>query len=109
MSLKRLRNHFAQQSVGYAALIIALGGGTAYAAGTIRSQDIVDDSITSADIMDARRVGHQQLGGLKTSDIQEDAVITSRLADNSVSGNGGGRMAQSSGLDGSGTRGRKLA
>ena len=62
--LSRLRSHAAQHVVGYIALAIAISGGTAYAANEWTGDNIVDDSLTAADI-DESTLGVQDTGVVK--------------------------------------------
>jgi hypothetical protein len=83
---RRLTGHLRRHAVAYAALFVALGG-TAYAADTIGSQDVIDDSLTSADIQDFQACGRSEClftGGLGSNDLQPNAVITTRLANEAV-------------------------
>jgi hypothetical protein len=73
--LGRLGRHHST-AAAYAALILALGG-TAYAAATITSEDIVDETIQSQDIA-AQAVG--------TDEIGTEAVTLDRLHGGSVTG-----------------------
>jgi hypothetical protein len=61
-------------AVAYLALFIALGG-TAYAANTVGSDDIIDDSIQSVDIKDK---------DVKAVDLAKGAVTTAAVKDNSL-------------------------
>jgi hypothetical protein len=57
------------------ALVVALGTGSAYAANTIGSDDIIDESIQSVDIKN---------GQVKTADLGASAVTSPRIADAAV-------------------------
>jgi hypothetical protein len=59
----------------FLALTIALGTGGAYAAATIGSADIIDDSIQSVDIKN---------GEVKNTDIATNQITTSRIHDDGV-------------------------
>ena len=59
------------------ACIAALGTGTAYAADTIGSADIIDESILSADIKNAE---------VKGTDLASGAVTGSKVLDNALTG-----------------------
>jgi hypothetical protein len=69
------------------ALIIALAGGTAYAAATIGSDDVIDNSLKSVDVRDgtlkAVDVADGSLGG---ADLKDASVGAADLAPGSVSG-----------------------
>jgi hypothetical protein len=71
----------------FLALTIALGTGGAYAAATIGSEDIIDNSIQSVDIKDGQ-VRNTDLGTnqITTSRIHDDGVTNPDLAANSVDG-----------------------
>ncbi len=77
--LKKLGRHLAQQYIGCIALVFALSG-TAYAAATIGSADVIDNSLKSVDI---KNDGAQD-GGLRSEDIAGDALVAADLASNSV-------------------------
>ena len=65
--LRRLGSHLRDQWMGALALFLVIAGGTAYAANTVLSSDIVD-------------------GQVKTPDLANGAVVTEKLADGAVSG-----------------------
>ena len=76
----------------FLALTIALGTGTAYAANTVGSDDIINESIKSVDLKNAEvksadiaanavGVGQIAPGGVQTSDLDADAVDTSKILD----------------------------
>ena len=48
--LRRFTSHVRHQWMGALALFLVLAGGTAYAANTIGSSDIIDESILSRDV-----------------------------------------------------------
>ena len=56
------------------ALVIALGGGAAYAANTIGSSDIIDESIQSVDLKN---------GQVRTADVVNDGLTGADIKDNS--------------------------
>ena len=64
-------------AVSTLALVVALGGGTAYAAARIGSGDIVDDSIRSRDLHD---------GDVRGRDLAAASVTSPKLAAGSVDG-----------------------
>ncbi len=88
----RVPNH--STAVAYLALFVALGG-TAYAAATITGADVVDESLTSADIKNLT-VGTNELafdsvqgnriknGGIPGGKLGASAVTTSNLKDAQV-------------------------
>lgn len=66
-------------------LLLVLGGGTAYAAATIGSDDIIDDSVRSVDLQnnDVRGVdvANNSLGGLDVDESELGKVPSARNAD----------------------------
>jgi hypothetical protein len=71
---KKVRQHIRSNVIGYLALFVALSG-TAYAAGTIGSDDIIDESILSQDIKNAE---------VKNPDLAPDSVGTGKIFDGTV-------------------------
>ena len=72
----RLGEHIRSNAVGYVALFVALGGGTAYAldgSNTVFSDDVVDGEVKTQDIRT-----------VVTDDLADGAVTTPKLADGSV-------------------------
>lgn len=74
--INRTIGHLRRNAIGCLALFIALGGG-AYAASTIGSSDIIDESIQSVDVKN---------GQITSADIGADALKREDLAPNSVGG-----------------------
>src|SRR3954447_2794981 len=73
---RRLRRRLTFANVcSFLALTVALGTGGAYAANTVGSDDIIDDSIQSADIKNAQ---------VKNPDLGADAVATGKIKDGDV-------------------------
>jgi catabolite regulation protein CreA len=72
--MSRTRSYLRQNVLGLIAIFIALGG-TAYAANTVGSSDIIDDSILSADI---------KTNNVRSDDIQGNAVSSSKLDSGAV-------------------------
>src|SRR3954470_10250149 len=63
------------------ALIIALGAGTAYAANTVRSSDIVDGQVMNADIgANAVSTGKINDGAVTSNDIRTGSVRSAEIA-----------------------------
>ena len=79
--MSRILVHVRRNVVGYLALFVALGG-TAYAAGTVGSDDIIDDSIRSIDVKDATDTG----GGLTAADLRPASVGSSEARDDGLTG-----------------------
>jgi hypothetical protein len=93
-TMRNLRRHltFANIAAGFA-LVIALAGGTAYAANTVLSSDIVNGEVKSADVSDANGVRSvdvrddtQTGGGLSAVDLTPDSVGTSEILADAVRG-----------------------
>jgi hypothetical protein len=83
----RLLQHFRSQFVGYIALVIAIGGGTAYAANTIGSSDIIDESILSQDVKNGE-IASADLkdSGVQGGDVRASTLNRSDVADESLTG-----------------------
>jgi hypothetical protein len=80
------------QWAGLLALFLVIAGGTAYAANTIGSSDIIDGQVFSVDVRDDTLNN----GGLAAVDLRSDSVRTSEVANNSLSG---ADIANQSGVD----------
>ena len=97
----RVIAHLRQQWMGALALFLVLTGGVAYAANTIGSSDVINESLRvdlknndilgadiksnqvySADVRDDTLTG----GGLGTADLKAGSVRTSEVANNSLAG-----------------------
>ena len=67
------------------ALVVALTTGTAYAAATITSADIVNGTIAQADVA-ANSLGTRVIkdGGVKTQDLRDGAVTSADVLDQSI-------------------------
>lgn len=76
--------HLRQQWMGGLALFLVLGGGTAYAAATIGSEDVFDNSLRSVDIRNDTSTN--PLGGLVGADLRPESVGTSEVANDSLTG-----------------------
>jgi hypothetical protein len=88
MSLfKRLGRHARANVVAYLALFISLGGTGAYAANTIGSSDVIDESLLSQDFKNGE-VKNADIGGnqVTTTKIKAGNVFESDLADGAVTG-----------------------
>jgi hypothetical protein len=90
--LGKLQRHFLNNVVGYVALFVALGG-TAYAANTIGSADVIDESLLSQDIKDGSLTGADIKGtrtpafvdgSLDTYDIRNKSLLSSDIATNTL-------------------------
>lgn len=76
-----LRTHFTYANVtSTLALAIALGGGAAFAAATIGSRDVINNSLKSIDIRDDSSEG----GGLLSEDIAQNTINETDLGPASV-------------------------
>lgn len=78
--LRRLARYIKQNAIACLALFVALGGTGAYAANTIKTGDIVDDQVTSADVRDDR-LG---FGGLGAKDLGPYSVGKSEIDSQTV-------------------------
>ena len=67
-------------SVATLALVIAVAGGTAYAANTVFSADIVDGEVKTADVRNDTLSG----GGLTAADLRNGSVGNTEIADGGV-------------------------
>ena len=80
-----IRSHLTYANVAATlALVIAIGGGSAYAANTVFSSDIVDNQVYSADVRNDTLAG----GGLAAADLRPASVGTSEVRNDSVPGGG---------------------
>ena len=78
--LERLRPRSAYDVIALLALFVAVGTGGAYAANTIRSEDIVDGEVKNADIgANAMTSSKLANGSVQNSDLGPDAVTTSKI------------------------------
>ena len=83
--MRALRNRLTYANVvATLALVIAVVGGTAYAANTVFSSDIVDDQVRSVDVRNDTLSG----GGLTAADLRAGAVGTSEVLDDTATGGG---------------------
>jgi hypothetical protein len=85
--LKRVKDGLSFANVcSFLALMIAVGTGSAYAADTIFSTDIVDGEVKSVDIAD-NAVGPAKIpsGGVGLAELATGAVSSTKIADGSVS------------------------
>src|SRR4051794_31191938 len=73
--LRKLRPRSAYDVMAAIASFIAVAGGTAYAANTIGSADIIDESIQSVDVKN---------GEVKNPDLGTNSVTSSRIATGNV-------------------------
>src|SRR5215217_5370895 len=73
----RIAAYLRQNAVAFLALFIALGGVGAYAADTIGSSDVIDDSLLSADIHDAT---------LRNIDLAPETIGSGHVKDESLTG-----------------------
>ena len=87
--LDQVRNQWA----GFLALFLVLAGGTAYAANTIGTSDVIDNSLLSADLKDNAAVATGDVindtasgGGLRAGDLSPGSVGASEVRDNSLTG-----------------------
>ena len=92
---KRISAHVRSNVIAYLALFVALGGTSAYAANTIGSDDVVNDSLMSEDVQNGTLtrsdLAPSTLTGtyvlddsLSFHDLALGTIVNSRLADNGV-------------------------
>ena len=95
--LKRLRPGSAYDVIAVLALFIAVGTGGAYAANTIGSCDVIDESLLSQDLKNGEvknaDIGGNQVtttkikaGNVFNSDLAPDAVTGAKVLDDSLTG-----------------------
>jgi hypothetical protein len=68
------------QWMGALGLFLVIAGGTAYAANTIRSSDIINNQVFSADVRDDTLTG----GGLTAADLRSGSVGAAEISDGGV-------------------------
>ena len=79
--MRRIRSRLTYANVvATLALVIAVAGGTAYAANTVLSTDIVNDQVYSADVRNDTLAG----GGLTAADLRNGSVGNTEIADGGV-------------------------
>ena len=81
---EKIRKLVQQQWAGLIALFLVLVGGTAYAANTIGSADVIDNSLISADIRNDTATS--PTGGLVAADLRAGSVGTSEVGTNALTG-----------------------
>ena len=86
-----IRDHIRSNIVGYLALFVALGGGTAFAANTVFSEDIVNGQVFTNDISNSNGVRSADVrddtepdGGLAAVDLAPGSVAGSEIAADAV-------------------------
>ena len=80
----RIRAHLRTHVIGYVALFVALSG-TAYAANTVGSQDIINGEVKSVDIGNTEvKSADIGAGEVMNQDIADDAVDRLAIADDAV-------------------------
>jgi hypothetical protein len=85
--LERLRPRSAYDVIALLALCVAVGTGGAYAANTVRSEDIVDGEVMNADIgANAMTSSKLANGSVQNADLGPDAVTTSKIKAGNVGG-----------------------
>jgi len=85
-----IRNHLRSHAIGYVAIFIALTG-TAVAANTVRTEDIVNGQVRTEDISNANGVRSADVrddtfgeGGLEAVDLSPESVGSSEILDGAV-------------------------
>ena len=82
---RKLGSHLRNQWMGALSLFVVLSGGTAYAVGTVGTEDIIDESVRSIDIRNGQirssdlRDDTQNGGGLGAPDLGPGSVGVSEL------------------------------
>ena len=85
--LRRFGSHVRNQWIGVIALFIALATGTAYAANTVFSGDIVDGQVKTVDLAGAAVTTAKLAGSAVTTDKVKDGTLAGRdVLDNSLRG-----------------------
>jgi hypothetical protein len=84
--MRSLRRHLTYANVvATLALVIAVGGGAAYAANTVFSSDIVDGEVKEADIGSAAvREAEIGQGAVNSDELKNDGVLANDLAPDAV-------------------------
>lgn len=82
----RIASHLRSNVVAYAALFVALSG-TAYAANTVGSADIIDNSVASVDLKNSDvRGADVRDGTLGSLDVADESLQARDVADQSLTG-----------------------
>jgi hypothetical protein len=84
--LSRLRPRSGYDIVAVIALCAALGTGGAYAAATIGSEEVVDESLTDADIKNGSLTAAIADWSISSWKLKPSSVLTGHILDGSVSG-----------------------
>jgi hypothetical protein len=81
----RVAGHIRGNVVAYLALVFAMSG-TAYAANTVGSADVIDNSLQSADLKDNAAVGSADLidGAVRPPDLADNSVRSNKVLDDSL-------------------------
>jgi hypothetical protein len=88
--LRTVLAYIRAQWMGALALFLVIAGGTAYAANTVGSSDIIDGEVKTADIGNNQvysadvRNDTQPNGGLTDADLAAESVASSELKDGSI-------------------------
>lgn len=84
--IKRALAHVGRQWMGALALFLALGGGIAYAANTIGSPDVIDDSLRTADLKNGAAVRSEDVidETLKGIDIASSTITNADIANGTI-------------------------
>jgi len=93
--------------VGTLALVIAVGGGVAYAANTVFSTDIVNNEVYSADVRNDNLAGggltaaDLRAGSVRSSEVLDDQIRSADVRDDNLAGGGltGADIKDQSGVD----------
>ena len=85
--MHRISSYIRRNHLAVVALFLAVGGGTAWAANTIDSTDIIDGEVKTVDLANgAVRTGKIANGHVRGEDIAADAVGSSAIANGAVGG-----------------------
>jgi hypothetical protein len=95
--LRKVLLHVRAQWMGALALFLVIAGGTAYAANTIGSSDIIDGEVKTADLatnaVNSAKIADGQVtaadigqGAVATAELKNDAVITGKVANATLVG-----------------------
>jgi hypothetical protein len=94
---KRLRTHMTYANViATMALFVALGTGGAYAANTIGGVDVIDESLTDADIQDGSLAASIRAGAISSSKLADASVNSAKIASSAVQGGTSGDVLDNS-------------
>ena len=87
--MNRVSAYLRDNVLGLVAIFIALSG-TAYAASTINSRDVENDSLKSVDLKDGAAVGSADVidGSVSTPDLEDNGIRAADIRDDNLQGGG---------------------